>query len=278
MRKDGYRVKNANPMYTVAPYIMSKRYDAMNMIEVNIPTAPVQNYLNEKRKQGYYLSHLGVLIAAYIRTAAEYPLLNRFIVNKRIYQRNEFTVAMVVLKPGEADGTMNKMCFSLEDDIFRVHQIIDEYVTQNRQPGDVNATDDLITTLLKIPGLCNIGVGLFKLMDRYGLLPKSIIKASPFHNSLVISNLASIRTNYIYHHLYDFGTSSVFITMGNMREVPKRVRGEIEFERCMPLGVVMDERICSGSYFANAFRRLSQYLNDPALLEGPPKTVNTILG
>lgn len=278
MRKDGCRVKNANPMYTVVPYIMSKRYDAMNMIEVDVPIAPVQNHLNEKRKQGYYLSHLGVLIAAYIRTAAEYPLLNRFIVNKRIYQRNEFNVAMVVLKPGEADGTMNKMYFSMEDDIFRVHEIIDEYVTTNRQQGDVNATDDLITKLLKIPGLCNVGVGLFKLMDRYGLLPKSIIHASPFHNSLVISNLASIRTNYIYHHLYDFGTSSIFITMGNMKEVPKRVHGEIVFERCMPLGIVMDERICSGSYFANAFRRMSQYLSNPTLLEQPPEVVNTVLG
>jgi len=111
MRKDGYRVKNANPMYTVMPYILTKRYDSMNMIEVTVPIAPIQNYLNEKRKQGYSLSHMGVLIAAYIRTAAEYPQLNRFIVNKRIYQRNEFTVAMVVLKPGESDGTMNKMYF-----------------------------------------------------------------------------------------------------------------------------------------------------------------------
>ncbi len=277
MRKDGIRVKNANPMYTVVPYIMPKRYDAMNMIEVDLPTAPVQTYLNEKRRKGCSFSHMGVLIAAYLRTAAEYPLLNRFIVNKRIYQRNEFSVAMVVLKPGEADGTMNKMYFRMEDDIFRVHEVIEEYVSQNRQQGDVNSTDDLITALLKIPGLCNLGVGVFKLLDRYGLLPKSIIQASPFHNSLVLSNLASIRTNYIYHHLYDFGTSSVFITMGNMREVPRRVHGEIEFERCIPLGIVMDERICSGSYFAAVCRRLKQYMADPRLLELPPSVVNTVL-
>lgn len=277
MRKDGRRVKNANPMYTVVPYIMPKRYDAMNMIEIDIPVAPVQAYMNEKRKEGYSLSHMGVLIAAYLRTAAECPLLNRFIVNKRIYQRNEFSVAMVVLKPGEMDGTMSKMYFQMEDDIFRVHEIIAEYVAESRKEGDVNSTDELITTLLKIPGLCNVGVGLFKLMDRYGLLPRSIIQASPFHNSLVISNLASIRTNHIYHHLYDFGTSSVFFAMGNMREVPRRVRGEIEFERCIPIGVVLDERICSGSYFAAACHRIRQYMANPRLLEGPPSVVNTVL-
>ena len=96
---------------------------------------------------------------------------------------------------------------------------------------------------------------------------------SPFHNSLVISNLISIRTNHIYHHIYEFGTTSLLITMGNLREVAKRVGGEIVFERCMPLGVVMDERICSGSYFAMAFRKMKQYMKDPKLLETPPEKV-----
>ena len=88
MRKDGKRVKDANPIYTVMPYILKYRYDAMNMIEVDVPISPMQAYLNEKRKQGYRFSHLGLVLAAYVRTAAEYPLLNRFIANKRIYQRN----------------------------------------------------------------------------------------------------------------------------------------------------------------------------------------------
>ena len=119
-----------------------------------------------------------------------------------------------------------------------------------------------------------MGVGIFKWLDKHGLLPKSIIKASPFHTSLVISNLASIRTNHIYHHCYEFGTTSIIITMGNTREVAKRRGGEIYFEKCMPLGVVMDERICSGSYFAIAFRRFKGYLADPSLLEGPPEVLN----
>ena len=120
-----------------------------------------------------------------------------------------------------------------------------------------------------------MGVGLFKLLDRYGLLPKSLIDASPFHASLVFTNLASIRTNHIFHHLYEFGTSSVFIALGNMREVARRTRDGISFERCLPMGVVTDERICSGSYFARAFRRFRQYLLDPSLLEGPPALVNS---
>ena len=85
-----------------------------------------------------------------------------------------------------------------------------------------------------------------------------------------ITNLASIRTNHIYHHCYEFGTTSVFLAMGNTREVPKRKGSEIVFEKCMPIGVTMDERIASGSYFALAFRKMRAYLRDPRLLEVPP--------
>ncbi len=274
MRADGKRVKNIPPMYAVAAHIMAKRSDACNSIELNIPLEPMQKYLRDARARGHNVSHLALVIAGFLRTTAEYPFLNRFVVNKTIYARNEFAVGMVVLKPGQLDGTMNKMYFDLEDDIFRVQEILDKYVDENRGEGDTNSTDKLITALLKIPGLCRFGVCVFKLLDKWGLLPKSILRASPFHTSFVISNLASIRTNHIFHHIYDFGTTSMILTMGNTREVPKRVKGEIEFEKCMPFGLVMDERICSGSYYALAFRRLSEYLKDPTKLEGPPKVVN----
>ena len=267
MRKDGRRVRGADAMYTLVPYIMKHRYDAMNMIEVDIPIAPMQAYLNQKRGEGFSMSHLGIVLAGYLRTVAEFPLLNRFVVNKRIYARNEFPVAMVVLKPGETEGTMSKMRFEPQDTIFDVHRKMDAYIEANRRAGDTNATDALMRRLLSVPGLANLGVGLFKLLDRYGLLPKSLIDASPFHAGLVITNLASIRTNHIFHHLYEFGTSSIFIALGNMREVARRARGEIVFERCLPMGVVMDERICTGHEYALFWQTLRRYLKHPELTE-----------
>ena len=275
MRADGKRLRNTDPMYTVAAYVMNKRVDSMNMVTLNIPYDPIQEYLNEKRKQGIAISHLGVIIAAYLRTAAEFPLLNRFIMNCKPYARNEFAVAMVVLKSGEMDnGTMSKMYFNMSDTIFDVNDKINEYVSENRNVPEKNGTEKMIKILLGAPGVLRIGVGLFKFMDKHGLLPKKVIDMSPFHNSLCISNLASIRTNHIYHHSYEFCTTTGCITPGNLREIPKRKNGEIVFEKCMPLGVVMDERICSGSYFALAFRRINKYLKNPSLLELPPEVIN----
>ena len=272
MRADGKRVRNADPMYTVVPFIMDKRYDSMNMIELDIPLEPIQKYINDKRKEGINISHMAVILAAYIRTMGQFPSLNRFIVNKRIYARNEIAIGMVVLQNGKMDnGTMSKMYFDYENTIFDVNNIINDYVNENRVNAKNNGTEKLIKFLLSVPGVLPLGVGLFKALDKVGLLPKAIIDASPFHTSMVISNLASIRTNHIYHHIYNFGTTSVFIAMGKNREVAKRKNGEIVFEKCMPLGVVMDERICSGIYFASAFRKLSTYLENPALLEEKPE-------
>ena len=275
MRADGKRIKNADPMYTIAAYIMNKRVDAMNMITIDIPIDPVKEYINEKRKDGINISHMAVVLAAYIRTIGEFPELNRFVVNKKIYQRNELAVGMVVLKSGEShSGTMSKMYFDENNTIFEVNDIINKYVEENRESPDNNATEKLIKVLLSVPGVMPLGVGIFKFLDKYGLLPKSIINASPFHMSLGITNLASIRTNHIYHHCYELGTTSVFMAMGNTREVPKRKGNEIVFEKCLPIGVTMDDRIASGSYFAIAFRRMRHYLSNPKLLETPPCNTN----
>ena len=272
MRRDGKRVKSDDMEYAIVPHIMAERNDSMNMIELDIPLKPIQDYINGKRKNNINISHIAVILAAYTRVVGEFPLINRFVVNKKIYARDELNVAMVVLKAGgSGTGTMSKVNFELEDTIFDINEKINKYIEQNKSNQGENKTDKLAKALLKTPFVLYWGVIIFKWLDKHGLLPRSIIDASPFHTSLTISNLASIRTNHIFHHIYNFGTTSMLITMGNSREVPKKNKnGEIYFEKCMPMGVVMDERICSGVYYAKAFKAFSRYLADPTILETPP--------
>lgn len=274
MRADGKRLKNTDPMYTIAPHIMSKRMDSMNMTTIDIPYEPMKEYINKKRKENIHISHMALILAAYVRTMAEFPELNRFIVNKRIYARNEIAVGMVVLQSLEShEGTMSKMYFEITDTVFDVNNKINSYVNENRESPENNGTEKIMKILLSVPGLVNVGVVAFKILDKFGLLPKAIIDMSPFHMSLGITNLASIRTNHIYHHCYEFGTTSIFMAMGNLREIPKRKGDEITLVKTMPIGVTMDERICSGSYFASAFRVMKKYLANPELLEAPPEKI-----
>ena len=162
---------------------------------------------------------------------------------------------------------MSKIVLEPGDDVFAVQKKIDDYIAANRKQEHANSMDKVIRILLRLSGLMTVAIGLIRFLDRIGLLPKAIIHASPFHASLLISNLASIRTNHIYHHVYQFGTTSIAMTMGNMREVPRRAKDGIVFDRCIPLGVVMDERIASGHYLAQAFSLIKRLLTDPVLLE-----------
>lgn len=271
MRADGKKLKNADPMYKVAAHFMSKRSDAMNMITIDIPIEPINKYINEKRKEGKRYSHLSLIIAAYLQMVAEYPAFNRFVVNKTIYARNEITVGMVVLKGGKMDshGSMNKMFLKPDYTLDEVHATVEKYIEDNRSEEKENSTDKMIKVLLKIPGLLRFGVCMFKVLDKFGLIPKKLLDVSPFHVSMVLTNLASIRTNHVHHHIYDFGTTSMSVAMGNLREVPKRVKGEVVFERCMPLGIVIDDRVASGGYIAIAVKKLKRVLAHPELLEIP---------
>ncbi len=268
-RPDGKRVTNEDLMYTLVPNFMCTRTDSMNAITEYIPEEPLKKYINEKRAEGVKISHLAMVICAYTRAAAKYPCLNRFIVNKKIYQRNEWCASMVVLRPGKAGDTFSKIYFDPENDtIFDVQRKLDEYVAANKTAPEDNGLDKLMKVINKVSFLVSPICGLIRWLDKHNLLPKAIIDVSPFHASFLISNLASIRTNHIYHHVYEFGTTSVGITMGNMVDMPRRTRdGGIELERCIPLGVVMDERICSGHYFAQVFSSVSSDLADPRRME-----------
>ncbi len=274
MRKDGVRLKDIDPMYSIVPHIMEKRSDSQNSITIDIPIEPMDRYIRAKRKEGLKISHLSLISAAYVRICAEFPQLNRFIVNRKIFARKELTVGMVVLKAGSLEKeTMSKLYFDLEDDIYSVQNKMHEYIEKNREDESNNKTDKIIKTLCSMTFLMRMGVSLLKWMDKHGLLPKAIIDASPFHCSMVITNLGSLRTNHIYHHIYDFGTVSQILAIGQLREVPKRKADGVEFVRCMPIGAVLDERICSGAYYATAFKRFAEYLADPVLLEGEPTTI-----
>ena len=276
-RPDGKRLKDLGVEYLVGAHVMKRRTDAMNMIHIDIPIEPMRRYMNQKRKEGKRYNHMTLIIAAMVRTLAEYPGLNRFVVNKRIYARNEIAVGMVVLKDGKIGeaGTTSKMKFDAANTIDEVNEIVNSYVTVNRDQSDVNATDKLAHILTSVPGLLRFGVNALMWLDKHNWLPKAVIEASPFHCTIMMTNLASIKTNYIYHHIYDFGTVSMSLAMGNLHDVPVRKKGEVVLERCLPLGLVMDDRTVSGSYYAMAFHKFGKYIENPELLELPPEKIVT---
>lgn len=269
-RADGYRVRGNDAMYELVPYIMPYRYDASNSVTVDIDLSLMQDYIKKCRKKGINMSHMSIIIAGALRIASQNPFLNRFVMNRKIYARNHFCVSFVTLQPGKTSDTVNKLYFNLDDDIFTVNQKVQDAIERTQHPTSQNAMDKLMASLVRIPFLVGAAVGVLKFIDKYFTLPFSIINASPFHTSLFITNLASIRTNAIYHHLYEFGTTGIFISMGQPEKRVEKNGETVEERKIMPLGIVTDERIANGHYYGRCFRELNKYYRNPELLEIPP--------
>ena len=272
-RADGYRVRTNDAMYELVPYIMPYRYDASNSVTVDIDLDLMQDYIRKCRKKGINMSHMSIIIAGALRIASQNPFLNRFVMNRKIYARNHFCVSFVTLQPGKTSDTVNKLYFNLDDDIFTVNRKVQEAIERTQQPTSQNALDKLMASLVRLPFLVGAVVGVLKFIDKYFTLPFSIINISPFHTSLFITNLASIRTNAIYHHLYEFGTTGIFISMGQPERRIEKNGETVEEKKIMPLGIVTDERIANGHYYGRCFRELNRYYKNPELLEVPPEQV-----
>ena len=267
MRADGTRVKNASAIVSAIPYIMPKRYDAQNSITEYAEMEPLRRFIRDKRKDGVRISYMALILAAYYKAYEENPKINRFIMNSKIYQRNHFCVSFVILK-NRADGTPDetnvKVFFEPGDDVISINRKIEDAITLNQCAVHNNNTDRFVNFMFSVPLLPKLLIGVVKLLDRVGLLPRAIIDLSPMHTSLFITNLASINTDAIYHHCYEFGTTGVFVCMG--KPIPNFLTGEYD-KKLMPLGVVMDERICTGHEYALFWQSLRRYLKHPELTE-----------
>ncbi len=268
MRADGRRTKGLTAIEQAIPHIMPKRVDAQNYVTEYVDEEIIKDYIRKvRRERGVRLTRMSVIIAAYYMAALQHPYVNRFVVHSKIYDRSHFCVSFVMLKKradGTPDETPVKVFMEPKDDIFTINQRINETIEKNSEPKHENSADKFAAFMFAIPLLPYLVMALVRFLDRFGLLPRSIIDLSPFHTSMFITNLASINTTHIYHHVYEFGTTSVFLSVG--KSIPNYLTGELD-KKLIPISVVMDERICTGHDYALFNKTLQRYLREPWLLE-----------
>lgn len=273
-RPDGRLVKTVPPIMKIMPYIMKTRTDSMNMYDDTFACEAWDEYIKEKEAEGLKLSYMHIFIAGVVRMIAQRPQLNRFVMNGRVYTRKKIYVSFVVhpkLCDGDTETTI-KLAFEGTETIQEIAEVINRRIkeeTTDRQ-GE-NGTDKLAKVLTFVPApLIRLVVNTLMWMDRHNWLPKAIIDLSPFHTSFFITNLKSLGINYIFHHVYEFGTTGLFFAMGKeQNHVELDKNGNLKNEKRMGWGLVSDERFCDGLYFALSLRLLRKYMKNPRLLETP---------
>ena len=239
-------------------------------------------YIAEKNRQGERITFMQIIAAAYVRSVSQLPELNRFIFNKQYYARNNCSLSYVVLKDpqnNESNEVTARIEFDLTDTIFDVRDRMVAAQEKIRDEEEDAFLTKLAGALLKIPGLATGIVGLYRLLDRYGLAPGFLIRELPFYSGLFITNNASIGLNHVWHHIYNFGNVSMFIGMGTiMKEATVDSEGKSRMKRWLPLGMTADERMCSGAHYSAFFASMVKYMDNPSLLEVPPESVRFDMG
>ena len=270
LRSDGKQLKKTTAIFKLMPNLMKERNDSQVLFSQDIITDGMDSYIREKQEQGIKVSYLDIVFAAITRIIAERPQLNRFIVNGRAYARNSIFISIVIKKnlSDESDETPLKLEFDGTETIFEVKDKLQNEIAKNKRVEEKSDTDKTVKALTSIPTfLIKIAMGLIKFMDKHGILPKFLIGVSPFHTSAFVTNVGSLGIDAIYHHIYNFGTTSMFFAMGRKKKTYVYVDDELVEKKCISVAFVGDERICDGYYYASSFKQLSKYLAKPYLLE-----------
>ncbi|MCL2409224.1 MAG: hypothetical protein FWC96_06375 [Oscillospiraceae bacterium] len=276
-RKDGRRLRTLEPYNGLIPFIMKVKSDASNFFADSIEITEAEKFLRAKRIDGQPgLGLLHLFVATFVRTASQYPGINRFVSGQRVFAREyvEFVTTVKKEMRINAPETSIKIAFDPRDTIDDVYNKLNAEVAKVKDAA-MTDTDDVAKALMKIPRLLlKFVISLLTTLDYFGKLPKSLIKASPFHGSLTISDVGSIGIPVIYHHLYNFGNMPLFISFGAKRKVYEtQPDGTVIQRKYIDFTLVMDERICDGFYFSQAFKLFRSILRNPQVLETPPETV-----
>lgn len=269
-RSDGRVLKTVPPFFKVIPNIMLTRNDSQVYFNQDIVITAMDEYIDKKAEEGIKISYMDIIYSAIVRIIAERPALNRFAVNGRLYARNGIYISLAIKKNLSDDGqeTTLKIPFAGTENIFEIKDKLQAEIDKNKDLDNSNNTDKMAKLLSNIPfGLIRFAIKILRFMDRKGYLPKAVIKASPFHTSAFLTNVGSLGIDAIYHHLYNFGTTSMFFAMGKKKKSFVYEDDEIKKEKCITIAFVGDERICDGYYYASSFRAFVRYLNHPELLE-----------
>ena len=277
-RCDGRIIHTLPGFNKFIPFIMKDRNDSQNFYEQSFEITNADAWFRKQRVAGYKgMGMLHLFIAAYIRSISQLPGLNRFVVGRRIYARNNIEVVMAVKRGMSIDATETtiKVEFDPSDTIYDVYNKMNAAIDEVKSDDEGNGTEDFANKFAKLPRfLVRFALWLLSVGDYFGILPKRLLDVSPFHGSMIITDLGSLGIGPIYHHIYNFGTLPVFISFGAKYHKYELDRhGNVVDNKYIDAKFVLDERTVDGHYYASVFKLMNKLMQDPSPLEVPPEIV-----
>lgn len=273
-RKDGVKLKKIHSMHVIMPLIFPNRCDNEAFISERIDLTNINAYLEKKNASDpeYRYNLFQVIVAAVLKTMVLRPKMNRFIANNTMYMHKDVSASFTVKKVFSDDGAeaLAQVRVKGTETLDDIHDEIFRQVSFCRSDKLDGGTESL-NAVAAIPGFLMkiVGAGA-RFLDRHGWMPSSVTEGDPFYGSVYLSNLGSIKLGAGYHHLTNWGTCSVFCTIGAAKKSPfYDDDGTVHMKDSVDIGLTIDERIADGYYYSRTVQLLKKLLENPELLEHP---------
>ena len=274
-RRDARRVK-APGLQTIMSYLMPKRTDCEVYLNETIDATKVVRYLEEKNAAHpeFKTTIFHCIVVALTRMVLERPKMNRYIQGWRMYERNDVSVSFVVKRRFAENGEESLMVLVPKDtDTLDTvsRKIVGDVHETRKSETSTGGIDAILDFLAKMPRLLlALIVRVIRYLDFWGINPRFLTDGDPNYTSIFLSNLGSIKCPAVYHHLNNYGTNSMMITIGTLHKEPVLLPdGTSEIRDVIELGATLDERIADGFYFARSLKLVKHIFENPELLDQP---------
>ncbi len=265
-RPDGKLIK-VHPYRRLLGFIMPTRNESVVYYDEFIKADNLLKYVNESKKNlPCDITHC--LVAATAISIIKNPEMNRFNIGHRLYQRNDFFATFTVKRKKmnkKAKVSAVKLKIDEHMSFYEICKIIDKHITIERS-GKKTFSDKEMNLLSILPRPILKGcIHLVKTLDYYNILPYSFIKNDAMYTSTLIANLGSLNMSAGYHHLFEWGTSSTFITAGKIEDKPVFDKDNNKFvpQKTLHLRFSYDERIDDGLTSNIGIQDIKKVLEDP---------------
>lgn len=275
-RRDGRWVKDVPGLQTVMAHLMPNRTDCEVYLNETIDITELLKYL-EKKNEGRTEDKMTLfhcIVTGVARMINERPKMNRFVQGGRTYERDEITLSFVAKRrfTDHAEETLMVLTARDEDDVNTIsRKIIGDVHEARKSEHATGGIDEILDKFAAIPRPLLIPIIKFiRILDFWGKVPAALTEGDPNFTTVLLSNLGSIKCPSVYHHLNNYGTNSIMITIGTMHKEEMIMEdGHKEVRDVVNIGATLDERIGDGFYFARSLKLIKHICANPELLERP---------
>jgi len=274
-RRDGHWVKDAPGINVVMSCLYPKRTDSEVYLHLEVDITDLLRYIEEKNGPGaeYKTTLFHCIVAIVARAVNERPKLNRFVQGARTYERDEITISFVAKRRFTDHSEEALMVYKAKgsDTLADISRRIVGEVHEMREQKQAEGLDDILNKFGRLPRpLLMLIVRTVRWLDFWGKVPKVFTEGDPNYTTVLISNLGSIKCPAVYHHLNNYGTNSVLLTIGAMHKTPTVMPdGSVQVRDFVDIGATLDERIGDGFYFARSLKLIQYICAHPELLDRP---------